>query len=494
MRWRLLAAVGLVVIGIGAVGLSVFGPALAANDGSDYLTAPASRTDVVDQAVADGTIEAVSTYGVNFGSHPRIVDGEADSPADGGTTWLVDEVKASVGQSVEAGDILATADTIEAQAAVDLAQVNVDAAQARYDADSGGVTATDEESAQISVEQAEQQLAGALESRDETLRENRIRIDQSEEAVADAQDQLADDRHDDAPDAVIEADKQALAQAKDSLRLLQAQVAAQNRQARDQVNAAQLALDMALNDYESRTEPASAEVLATDRASLLQAERQLADAEADFEAATLHSPVDGVVVAVNLVAGTTAPSGDAIQVMAVGMQVTAEIAESDLPNLALGQAASLTVTATGDVLTGTVTAINPVASSAESGIATYGVTIALGEMPESVKPGMTAEVAITIAEAKAVIAVPSTALEGSAGNYSVQVLATDGTASRRPVDVGLVTNSLAEIKSGVAEGEQVVIGTTSSLNSTGGQGGGGFFPPGARPIPGGGEVRIERAP
>jgi hypothetical protein len=66
-----------------------------------------------------------------------------------------------------------------------------------------------------------------------------------------------------------------------------------------------------------------------------------------------------------------------------------------------------------------------------------------------------------------------------------------------PVQVGLVTSSLAQIMSGISDGQAVVTGTTSSLNSTsggttgfpgGGITGGGNFPAGGFRPGGGGRT------
>ena len=495
MRWRLLIVVALLAVGVGAVGFTVFGPTLARNgDGSDYLTATAAVADVTDQAVADGAIAAATIYGLSFGADPRVVDG---SEAGGGSDpRLVKGVNVRVGQAVAAGEVLAEADTTDAQQALELAQANLDAAQARYDADRAGTSATDQESAQLSIDQAQAQLDSARQSRDDTARENRIRLDQADGDVDRASSQLDDDRDADAPDSVIDADKDALRQARESLALLRVQVETQNRQAREQVESAQLALDSARNSYDSHTEPVSAETLASDRASLLQVQAQLDDAQADIDAATLRSPIAGIVIAVNLVVGTTTPSGDAVQVMAPDKEIVAEFAESDLPDLAVGQPATVTVSATDDVLTGTVAAISPVAStSSGSSVVSYSVTVALSDVPAGVLPGMSADVAITTAQALNVLAVPATALGGAGGNYTVQVLDGTGQVSVRQVEVGLVTSSLAEIKSGLAQGEQVVVGTTSALNASNGgfifPGGGG----GARQLPpDGGQVQVQTGP
>ncbi len=96
----------------------------------------------------------------------------------------------------------------------------------------------------------------------------------------------------------------------------------------------------------------------------------------------------------------------------------------------------------------------------------YAVTIDLPNVPDSVRPGMSAQVAVTTAAARNVLAVPAIALNGAAGNYTVRVLGANGAVEVRPVQVGLVTSSLAEIQGGLAEGDTVVTGTTSSLNQS----------------------------
>jgi putative ABC transport system ATP-binding protein len=91
---------------------------------------------------------------------------------------------------------------------------------------------------------------------------------------------------------------------------------------------------------------------------------------------------------------------------------------------------------------------------------------------------MSADVAITIASAQNVVTVPASALQGANGDYAVMTLGADGTPQRVPVQVGLVTNASAEIKSGLDAGVPVVIGTTADLVGTTNGGFGGFGVPG----------------
>jgi RND family efflux transporter MFP subunit len=487
MGWRTLAVVALVLVGVGAVGIALFGPALARSSDTQYITSQAVRTNVVEQAVANGNLAPATEYGLAFGSKAQVIDpgSTSSSPSSGSTTWSVSQVDATVGQQVKAGDVLATGDTSSAQTALAVAQANLATAQAKYDSDSGGPTATDKQSAQISVDQAQQQLTAAKQSRNDTISQNAIKLQQARDAVTQAKQKLSDDRSAGAPDTVISADQQAVKQARQSLSLSEIQINASNRQARQQVSSAELSLQTAQDNYTNNTAPAASDVIASDHAAVLQAQQAVDNAQAQLNAATLTAPIDGTVIAVNVAAGVDAPSGYAIELIGNDMQVTADFSEADIPSLAVGQKASVTVTATGDALEGTVNSIDPVAAtSGGSSVVSYAVTVDLGPVPAGVMSGMSAQVAVTLAEADNVVAVPSIALVGSSGNYSVRVIDSAGAVTDQPVTVGLVTASLAEIQSGINVGDTVVTGTTSSLNSTSSNtntfnlGGGGAFPGG----------------
>jgi membrane fusion protein, macrolide-specific efflux system len=207
---------------------------------------------------------------------------------------------------------------------------------------------------------------------------------------------------------------------------------------------------------------------------------------AKIKRATLVAPAAGIVSAVNITAGFDAPAGVAIIIDSTGFQVTTDVVESDLADVKVGQTAAVTVAALGADLTGTVTAISPVASSSSgSSVVSYPVTVTLKDPPATLRSGMTADVTITIANATGVLTVPAAALRGTTGNYSVLLLGADGTPVAQTVQVGLVTNTLAEIKGGLTAGQAVVTGTSSALTNAAATGGG-FGGGGVVAIPGGG--------
>ena len=211
-----------------------------------------------------------------------------------------------------------------------------------------------------------------------------------------------------------------------------------------------------------------------------QAQASEADLRDQIALAVIKAPIAGIVSEVNVVAGADAPSGDAIVVEAPSYEVTADVVESDIGSVTLGQAATITIAALNASADGKVTAIDRTSTTSSStSVVSYPVTVALTDAPAGVLPGMTADVTITTASVTNVLTVPSEALTGAAGNYGVRILGSTGVPEARQVTVGLVTTTLAEIKSGLAAGDTVITGTTAARNATttttSNQGGGGNF-------------------
>jgi len=226
------------------------------------------------------------------------------------------------------------------------------------------------------------------------------------------------------------------------------------------------------------------------RISLYSAENQYAQAkttESDLRSqialATLTAPIDGIVSEVDIVAAADAPSGNAVVVEAQSYEVTADVVESDISSVTLAQPATITIAALGGSVDGKVTAIGRTSTTSSStSVVSYPVTVALTGPPAGILPGMTADVTITTASVTNVLTIPSEALAGTAGNYTVRILGANGVPQAQPVTVGLVTSTLAEIQTGLTAGETVITGTTAARNATtttttptrGGFGGGGF--------------------
>jgi macrolide-specific efflux system membrane fusion protein len=216
--------------------------------------------------------------------------------------------------------------------------------------------------------------------------------------------------------------------------------------------------------------------VANAKLALLNAETNLANLKAERDHASLVAPEAGTVTAVNIAAGAVAPSGSAITIASNAMVATALVTETDVSSIKPAQVATVTITALGTDVSGTVGTVSTTGSSS-SGVVGFGVVVAIDSVPAGVLPGMSVQVTVVTAQAPGVLSIPSVALGGTLGSYTVSVLAADGTVSSRSVGTGLVTTDLAEITTGLAAGDKVVTGTASTQLTTT-NGGGGFRGPG----------------
>jgi macrolide-specific efflux system membrane fusion protein len=116
-----------------------------------------------------------------------------------------------------------------------------------------------------------------------------------------------------------------------------------------------------------------------------------------------------------------------------------------------------TPTVSGDAASasGTVTEVGTLAD-ASSGVASYPVTVDFTDDSGDFNVGATVLVEITIEEVEAVLQVPVMAVTDD-GDGSTVTVTKDGKEEERVVTTGFSSGGMIEIKSGLEEGEQVVI-------------------------------------
>lgn len=150
-----------------------------------------------------------------------------------------------------------------------------------------------------------------------------------------------------------------------SLASTKLQVASSNRAASGQVTSAKQSLNAANRNYDTATTSADDATLVADEVAIADAEDALEAAEDARAASTIVAPMDGRITAVNATVGE-ASTGTAIELQSLQMAVTVSVGEADILDLAVGQQATVAISATGATATGSVTAIDPVAASSGS--------------------------------------------------------------------------------------------------------------------------------
>ncbi|MDP9798801.1 macrolide-specific efflux system membrane fusion protein [Catenuloplanes nepalensis] len=266
----------------------------------------------------------------------------------------------------------------------------------------------------------------------------------------------------------------------------------------------------AAQDALARAEEAGSDTTSAET-QVTQAELAVEAAEEAVEGATLTATMDGTVITINGSVGGTASGSSSsdggqsgqssqsstgtafMEIADLGtLQVTASFAEADATKLEEGQAATVTWNAlTGVTATATVASIDP-SSSAEGESVTYGATLTLAETPDGAKSGQTVSVAVTTGTAENVVMVNSAAITSSGRGHTVTTVV-DGQQVATAVEIGLEGDTMTEITSGLAAGDQVLYtieeSTGGSSEQGGGFPGGGFTGGGPGGLTGGGGTR-----
>jgi macrolide-specific efflux system membrane fusion protein len=173
---------------------------------------------------------------------------------------------------------------------------------------------------------------------------------------------------------------------------------------------------------------------------------------------------------------SSSSSGSAAIVITDNSSFTVDlsVAESDIPNVKIGQKSTLTFDALPNLtLTGKVTEIDQSGTNS-SGVVSYNVTVTPDISNNQILGGMSVTADIITATRTGVVAVPNSAVktDTSGNSYVLLYKGASVTPTQQTVTTGLVTDTYTEITSGLSAGTQVVTQTiTKSSTSTTSRGG-----------------------
>ncbi|EFM59912.1 efflux transporter, RND family, MFP subunit [Brucella sp. BO2] len=222
---------------------------------------------------------------------------------------------------------------------------------------------------------------------------------------------------------------------------------------------------------------AEAEVKALN-AQIRQQEAQLASDKVDLGYTSIYSPMEGTVVDEAAKEGETlnavqsAPTIVTVADLKV-MTVEAQVSEADISKLKPGMPVYFTLLGQPDKrFTGTLRQIKPTPATDNNVVLYY----ALFDVPNptgELMIDMSAQVYFVLGEAKDVLVVPTAALtdkqKGGQPQVTVKVADKSGTLVERPVKVGVRNRVLAEIQSGLEEGDRVVVTAATGNSASGGE-------------------------
>ncbi|RIX83178.1 efflux RND transporter periplasmic adaptor subunit [Acidovorax cavernicola] len=240
-----------------------------------------------------------------------------------------------------------------------------------------------------------------------------------------------------------------------------------------------------LSDYEAAKAKVEGtrEQIAALEAEIAQRDTEVAAAQTNLAYTRITAPIDGAVLAVVSMQGQTVNAVQSAPTIVMlgnqdSMTVHAEISEADVIRTALGQEVFFTILGNPyRRYTSTLRDIAPAPESITNEDRSSLSAQALAGAPAKtaiyysglfdventdgqLRAYMTAQVSIVLGRAKSVLTIPSTALGARAGDgsYAVQVLGPDGRVQTRKIEIGLDDQLQVEVKRGLSEGEQVVLG------------------------------------
>ncbi|MCJ7662627.1 MAG: efflux RND transporter periplasmic adaptor subunit [Desulfobacterales bacterium] len=201
----------------------------------------------------------------------------------------------------------------------------------------------------------------------------------------------------------------------------------------------------------------------TERATVLDAARaqgkeQLAYWEEVYKPAPLLAPINGQVIVQTVQPGQTVTTSDAVTVLSDRLIVQAQVDETDIGKVKLGQAAVITLDAYPDTkVQGTVDHIY-YESTIINNVTMYIVNILPKKVPAIFRSGMSANVDIIEQSKDNVLMIPLEAVKQDAEGSFVLISPKNGekTAMRR-VQLGISDDKNVEVISGLETADKIVI-------------------------------------
>jgi HlyD family secretion protein len=408
---RRLAAVGFLVALVAAGGFWYWGTGANA---AEYMTAKVERGNLRNTVTATGTLQAVTTVQVGSQASGTISALYADFNSTVKKGQLLAQLDPSVTQAqvqqARANLAQAEAQLQSARAAVanshaGVAQTRAGISDARARALAAGQTTQNQQAgvsaaeANVAVLKAQLDDAASYLRQEQSLLQNGV-IAQREYDTAQTSYKTAEARYNQAAAQL----KMAQLSAQSASSAGQAQAAAQVEQAQAQAQQSQGQVVTA----QAQVQNAAAQVE--------QARAALQLAEINLQHTTITSPIDGVVVSRDVNVGQTvaaslsAPTLFTIAQDLTQMQVIANIDQADIGLVEQAKSVAFTVDAfPAEEFKGTIQQMRLNPQNVQN-VVTYNVVIDVSNPEQKLKPGMTANLTVTIDERNDVLKVPNSAL------------------------------------------------------------------------------------
>ncbi|MFQ6878113.1 MAG: efflux RND transporter periplasmic adaptor subunit, partial [Haemophilus parainfluenzae] len=242
-----------------------------------------------------------------------------------------------------------------------------------------------------------------------------------------------------------------------------------------------------VNTAKSTLDNAKAEMEAIE-ANIKQAEIEVNTAETNVGYTKITAPMDGTVISVPVSEGQTVNANQTTPTIVTiadlsKMKIKPEISEGDITKVKAGQEVSFTILSDSQtVYHSVIDSVDPAntttsdssstsslssSSSSTTSAIYYYANVLIDNPDRTLRIGMTTENNIKIANAKDVLLVSNMAIQKRDGKSFVNVLNDKNQPEPREVEIGVQNDFKTEIKSGLNEGEKVIVSQVANGEQVG---------------------------
>ena len=220
---------------------------------------------------------------------------------------------------------------------------------------------------------------------------------------------------------------------------------------------------------ESVRDSAQASILSDEMKTQLQANTNLSELAAmstnellQLARAGIKAEFSGIVTKVNTKEGAATAEGTELITVASNREVMVEISitKYDLEKIAVGQKAQISLA--GHQYTGTVEKISRVAEVNAQGTPVIHAQVRFDNPDDNIFLGVEAKVSVNTAKAENTLLVPVEAINTDRQGSFVYAVE-NGLLIRKAVETGVTSDDAAEIKSGLSEGDLIVLSAAAGL-------------------------------
>ena len=242
-----------------------------------------------------------------------------------------------------------------------------------------------------------------------------------------------------------------------------------------------------VNTAKSTLDNAKAEMEVIE-ANIKQAEIEVNTAETNVGYTKITAPMDGTVISVPVSEGQTVNANQTTPTIVTiadlsKMKIKPEISEGDITKVKAGQEVSFTILSDSQtVYHSVIDSVDPAntttsdssstsslssSSSSTTSAIYYYANVLIDNPDRTLRIGMTTENNIKIANAKDVLLVSNMAIQKRDGKSFVNVLNDKNQPEPREVEIGVQNDFKTEIKSGLNEGEKVIVSQVANGEQVG---------------------------